>query len=121
MPATGSVEGFEELKGTGVLGSSGSSGGPLWELSMVPARELESGMLLKKAVEKSLSPRRESQPRPRAPRQDLHILNTPVSGPETRHFQGGFHAGDREVKKKVKPFPTLHSVGPKTNWDFMRH
>lgn len=60
VPAAGSVEGFEELKGTGALGSNGSNGGPLWELSMVPAREPESGMLLKKAVEKSLPPRRES-------------------------------------------------------------
>ena len=27
---------------------------------------------------------------------------------------GWFHAGDRELKKKVKPLPTLRSVGPKT-------
>lgn len=71
MPAAGSVEGFEELKGMGVPGSSGSSGGPLWELSMGPAREPESGMLLKKAVEKSLSPRRGKSARLWAPRQIL--------------------------------------------------
>ena len=77
VPAAGSEEGFEELKGTGVLGSSGSSGGPLWELSMGPAREPESGMLLKKAVEKSLSPRKGESAQATGAAPSTHTPSTP--------------------------------------------
>lgn len=60
VAATGSVQGYEVPK-EGMLESRGSRCWPLGEESMVPARELESGMLLKNAMEKSLSLTRKSK------------------------------------------------------------
>lgn len=97
----------------GMPGSSGSSCGPLWELSMGPAREPESGMLLKKAVEKSLSPRRGESASLQALCRILSQPRHPGVWPRGNALWGGFHTSDKEGEKKVKPLCTLHSVGTK--------
>lgn len=84
----GSVEGFKTPKELWVLESRGSSCGLLWEESMVPAREPDSGMLLKNAVEKSLLLRRTKSATEIRYHLKFFIHSNTSLGPKVMYFHG---------------------------------